>query len=125
MRGLIEELIEAGSDIKIRVTHPKGGFFVRAYSGGKKVGQVAVNETLRAMQVDRSIVLPEFRGQGLGRRLYRRAAEVACAKYDKPLGSNDYQSSPGAKGLWNSEVRAGHVERVEGGFRYKCPVRFD
>ena len=126
MRDLLEAL-EAG--VKVRVTKPRGGMIVRAYVGKTKVGNLTVHETLRYMEVDKAMVLPEYRRQGVATMMYRRAAEVACKDFGKPLASLNYQSSPDAKAFWRAEVSRGKAIKVQiqGGindgeraFQYRC-----
>lgn len=96
------------------------GFFVRAYIGRKKVGQIACVNLAQAIVIQISGILPEYQKQGIGAAMYRKAAETACKEYQKPLKSSNNRSSPAAQALWTSEVRAGFAKKTLRGFQYPC-----
>lgn len=119
----IDRLLEASEKITYKATTvTKDGMIVAAYAGRKKIGQITAHQTLYLMDVDRVGLVPEWRGKGIGRGMYRKASEIACEKFNLPLG-NSQKVSPDATGLWKSELAAGYVERWSSrgnsGYRYK------
>ena len=104
--------------MKLSVERREYAFAVSAYDGKKRVGRIGVikwnppaepHKTF--MRVARIDVDESVRRQGIGTKLYERAAKVACeARYGKPLAS-DTSRSPLSEGFWRKQERKGRAQR--------------
>jgi GNAT superfamily N-acetyltransferase len=104
--------------VKLSVERREYAFAVTAYEGKKMVGRVGVikwnppatpHKTF--MRVARIDVDESVRRQGVGTKLYERAARVACeARYDVPLAS-DTDRSPMSESFWRKQVDKGRARR--------------
>lgn len=118
--------------VKLSVERLEYAFAVSAYEGKKRVGRIGVikwNPPLTPhrtfMKVARIDVDESMRRQGLGTKLYERAARVACeARYGKPLAS-DTDRSPMSDGFWRKQAAKGRAQRDETSWAFytlSCPA---
>jgi len=106
--------------VKLSVERREYAFAVTARDGRKPVGRIGVikwNPPAEPhkvyMKVARIDVDESVRRQGVGTKLYERAARIACeSRYGKPLVS-DTDRSPMSEGFWRKQVDKGRAVRDE------------
>ena len=82
------------------------------YADGQQIASIFVWKTaegpaIHTVQVDRA-----FRERGLGTKLYKAAADLACRKFKAPLLS-DASRSGYAQAFWEKQVRKGRAVCVK------------
>lgn len=118
--------------MKLSVERREYAFAVTAYEGKNPVGRIGVikwnppatpHKTF--MKVARIDVDASVRRQGVGTKLYERAARIACeARYGAPLAS-DTDRSPMSEGFWRKQTGKGRAQRDETSrsfYMLSCPA---
>jgi GNAT superfamily N-acetyltransferase len=132
LRPVLDHLVlTASADVSFRVKAQMGQIVIQMYMGTKKIGWLNLHETLSARdcqsdidaleaqgyksykiwQVVQSRIEEEFRGQGLGKELYRKALEEVGRRHGRSfvvpyactMGSGS--TSKDALRVWTSLAR--------------------
>jgi GNAT superfamily N-acetyltransferase len=94
--------------VTFNVSEELGKRTVRVMSGEKDVGSLYYILDPRGKAMVRgSAVAKEYRGQGLGKALYKKAIEDARAQGAKVFTSDIELTSPSAAGVWKSLMKEG------------------
>ena len=94
-----------------------GRHIIAALQDGQVIGTVRMTERKSYVQVGHADVIHSARRQGIGTKLYTRAAKIACKKFGKPLASDDVRSV-GAEGFWQKQLRKGRAVCVDSSGAY-------
>lgn len=89
------------------------GFKITAYWGSDRIGWIECDVLGPVVMVGYIRVVLEWQRQGIGTKLYTRAAHLACAEYGLPLGSDDLNMnnvSECADPFWRKQVSKGRAE---------------
>jgi GNAT superfamily N-acetyltransferase len=114
--------------LRFKVEQPVDfAFAVKVYDGKKAIGRVGVlrNSELGVGMVKSASVDTNRHRQGIGTKLYERAARESCKRFGLPLAS-DVDRTYMAQGFWDKQERKGRARKEVLGptdyFVLSCPA---